>query len=378
MRQGPNPKRSRGRNNTSNNNSNNGNNGRRPNMPLRMQTFDSNGPDVRIRGSAFQVHEKYLQLARDASSSGDRIIAESYLQHAEHYYRIIAAVQEQQQQQNANDPSRRYRPEGGYGQDYRGQPGEDSNGEGGEEFGDEANDAPQLRGDGSYRQQPEQQNRSQNDGQYRTSEGPNRSQNDRSQNDRSQNDRPQNDRSQNEGQYRQDRDAQYRGQGENAYRRDSEGRQDTEGSDQPRVNEPRGRQQFDERPQAVQQDRSPQQERSQQERPPQNERSLQQERQPRERDYNRSDRPNGRRQYANSRSETIGNSNGAQANEPLVNGGTAESSPAIVAPEEFVLVAQQPAEIIPQAAEVKLPARRGRPRRERPVEATPEPVAEGG
>src|ERR1700733_7737526 len=106
MRQGPNPKRSRGRNN---NNNNNNNGGRRPNMPLRMQTFDSNGPDVRIRGSAFQVHEKYLQLARDASSSGDRIIAESYLQHAEHYYRIIAAAQEQAQQQQGGDPNRRPR-----------------------------------------------------------------------------------------------------------------------------------------------------------------------------------------------------------------------------------------------------------------------------
>src|SRR5271168_4826869 len=118
MRQGPNPKRSRGRNNNNNNNNNN-NGGRRPNLPLRMQTFDSNGPDVRIRGSAYQVHEKYLQLARDAASSGDRIIAESYFQHAEHYYRIIAAVQEQQ---NANnDQNRQYRPEGGYnGQDFRG------------------------------------------------------------------------------------------------------------------------------------------------------------------------------------------------------------------------------------------------------------------
>src|SRR5277367_2626256 len=120
MRQGPNPKRSRGRNNNNNNNSYSG--GRRPNVPLRMQTSDSNGPDVRIRGSAFQVHEKYLQLARDASSSGDRIIAENYLQHAEHYYRIIAAAQEQQQN---GDPNRRYRPEGGYGgQDYRG-PGDE-------------------------------------------------------------------------------------------------------------------------------------------------------------------------------------------------------------------------------------------------------------
>src|SRR6201991_5277932 len=93
MRQGPNPKRSRGRNNNNNNNG-----GRRPNVPLRMQTFDSNGPDVRIRGSAFQVHEKYLQLARDATSSGDRVMAENYLQHAEHYYRIVAATAAQQAQ----------------------------------------------------------------------------------------------------------------------------------------------------------------------------------------------------------------------------------------------------------------------------------------
>jgi hypothetical protein len=64
---------------------------RKHHLPLRLQTFDSNGPDVRIRGNAYQVHEKYLQLARDAQSSGDRVAAENYFQHAEHYYRIIAA-----------------------------------------------------------------------------------------------------------------------------------------------------------------------------------------------------------------------------------------------------------------------------------------------
>lgn len=64
---------------------------RKHHLPLRLQTFDSNGPDVRIRGNAYQVHEKYLQLARDAQSSGDRVAAENYYQHAEHYYRIIAA-----------------------------------------------------------------------------------------------------------------------------------------------------------------------------------------------------------------------------------------------------------------------------------------------
>jgi len=56
--------------------------------------FDSNGPDVRIRGTAHQVCEKYLTLARDAASAGDRIVAENYLQHAEHYQRIINSFED--------------------------------------------------------------------------------------------------------------------------------------------------------------------------------------------------------------------------------------------------------------------------------------------
>jgi len=67
---------------------NRGNSGRRGNQN-RSQVFDSNGPDVRIRGTAHQVTEKYLALAKDAAAAGDIIIAESYLQHAEHYQRII-------------------------------------------------------------------------------------------------------------------------------------------------------------------------------------------------------------------------------------------------------------------------------------------------
>lgn len=54
-----------------------------------MQVFDSNGPDVRIRGTAYQIHEKYMALAKDANGLGDLILAESYLQHAEHYQRLI-------------------------------------------------------------------------------------------------------------------------------------------------------------------------------------------------------------------------------------------------------------------------------------------------
>ena len=58
------------------------------------QNFDSNGPGVRIRGTADQVYEKYVSLARDANSGGDYILAENLLQHAEHYQRMIASENE--------------------------------------------------------------------------------------------------------------------------------------------------------------------------------------------------------------------------------------------------------------------------------------------
>lgn len=57
----------------------------------RSNSFDSNGPDVKVRGNANQVCEKYQSLARDATSTGDRVMAENYLQHAEHYQRIVNA-----------------------------------------------------------------------------------------------------------------------------------------------------------------------------------------------------------------------------------------------------------------------------------------------
>src|ERR671912_811007 len=59
------------------------------------RTYESNGPDVKIRGTAQHIADKYAQLARDAQSSGDHVAAENYFQHAEHYYRMIAAAQEQ-------------------------------------------------------------------------------------------------------------------------------------------------------------------------------------------------------------------------------------------------------------------------------------------
>jgi len=80
--------------------------------------YESNGPDVKIRGTASHVAEKYLQLARDAQSSGDPVAAENYYQHAEHYFRLIAAAQEQFRQsqpyyQQSSEP-RGNLPDDGY------------------------------------------------------------------------------------------------------------------------------------------------------------------------------------------------------------------------------------------------------------------------
>src|SRR6185295_14969564 len=78
-------RRSRGRNN------------RKGPNPL-TRSYESNGPDVKVRGTAAHVADKYMTLARDAQSSGDTVSAENYLQHAEHYYRIVMAAQAQFQQ----------------------------------------------------------------------------------------------------------------------------------------------------------------------------------------------------------------------------------------------------------------------------------------
>jgi len=84
MRNGQNKQRMRNRNNQN----------RRGQNPM-TRVYESNGPDIKIRGTASHIAEKYLQLARDARTSGDPVAAENYYQHAEHYFRLIAAAQEQ-------------------------------------------------------------------------------------------------------------------------------------------------------------------------------------------------------------------------------------------------------------------------------------------
>lgn len=126
MRNGQNKQRMRGRNNP-----------RKGQNPL-TRVYESNGPDVKIRGTASHVAEKYVQLARDAQSSGDPVAAENYYQHAEHYFRLIAAVQEQ------------FRPSQPFGRDNESRDYEDSDedfvepGMGGEPYNPQQQREPQA------------------------------------------------------------------------------------------------------------------------------------------------------------------------------------------------------------------------------------------
>src|SRR5690242_1821554 len=87
-----------------NNNNNRRARGRGPRKPHGMgggghnkgQGYDGGGQELRVRGNAYQVLEKYLQLARDAGSAGDRVAAENFLQHADHYYRVLSAMNDGQ------------------------------------------------------------------------------------------------------------------------------------------------------------------------------------------------------------------------------------------------------------------------------------------
>ncbi len=125
-------KRMRGRSHRSGGGGGNGGGGSSPrqyggNIPLnRNHVFDSSGPDLRIRGTAQQLFEKYLQLGRDATGSGDRVMAESYFQYAEHYFRILNAIN-QASQQNANQGNGQQH-QGGQGQQYNGHQRRDRDG----------------------------------------------------------------------------------------------------------------------------------------------------------------------------------------------------------------------------------------------------------
>jgi hypothetical protein len=140
------------------------------------RTLESTGPDVKIRGSASHIYEKYLQLSRDAHSSGDRVMAESYAQYAEHYFRLLRAMQPQIQPQFEQRFSQDY--------DY-----EDDESEGGEDGAE----AQAAAGEGEQPEIGEGQHRPRREGGY---------QGERHQGERHQGERPQGERApyQGEGQ----------------------------------------------------------------------------------------------------------------------------------------------------------------------------------
>jgi hypothetical protein len=164
-----NKNRSRGRSN--NNNNNNG--GRKHVNPL-SRNFESNGPDVKVRGNAAHIAEKYVQLARDAHASGDSVMAENYFQHAEHYFRIVSAAQPQGMQRTDQ-----------FGQEIEGD--DDENDDGGSNGGDGIEQHARLPEEQQFRQQGDRQQNDRQQGDRQQGQ-----QGDRQQNDR-QYDRPQRD-----------------------------------------------------------------------------------------------------------------------------------------------------------------------------------------
>jgi hypothetical protein len=152
-----NMKRMRGRNHRPNSGGSSGSGFRNQQngIPLnRNHVFDSSGPEMRVRGTAQQLYEKYQQLARDAFSNGDRVTGEAYYQHAEHYFRIISAIN---QAQGTPNPA----PNQQNGQSYQGNGQDRGNYQGnGQERGNYNNDRDynrrdQNNGDVSTEPQPE-------------------------------------------------------------------------------------------------------------------------------------------------------------------------------------------------------------------------------
>jgi len=105
MRQPQNAKRGRGRGRR-------GNGSAQPNVPNRNTSYESNGPDVKLRGNAQQLNEKYLALAHDAAAAGERITAEAYTQFADHYYRLHQAAVDAAEERKVQHAERQSRSGG--------------------------------------------------------------------------------------------------------------------------------------------------------------------------------------------------------------------------------------------------------------------------
>ena len=190
------------------------------------RAFDSNGPDgVKVRGAAQHIYEKYQQLARDASSSGDRVLAENYLQHAEHYFRVLRAMQPQRP---VGEIIGRDNFASGYDIDF-----EDEAGQGADEPGEaEADGGQERQGDRPWQRDDRQRDDRPRDDRQQgdRAQGEYRQRDDRQRDDRSRDDRPRDDRARDDRDFRQQGD---RGQGE--YRQ-----QGDRGDYRPREDRPQG------------------------------------------------------------------------------------------------------------------------------------------
>lgn len=168
-------KRQRGRNR--------GGGGNKPQQHNANRAFDSNGPEgVKVRGAAQSVFEKYQQLARDAAQGGDRVLAENHLQHAEHYLRVLRAIQPNRP---VADIVGRDQFSSGFDIDFEAEP---------EEVPEAEAEAPAAEGEGGEERQREERPRFDRD----------RQRDDRQRDDRQRDDRPRDDR-QRDGQPREDR-----------------------------------------------------------------------------------------------------------------------------------------------------------------------------
>ena len=122
--------------------------GRKPGGNQQNRSFESNGPDVKIRGNASTIYEKYLQIARDASSSGDRVMAENYYQHAEHYFRIVQANQPKRDDNRQDGGQQNDQNQGAQNQGGQSQGGQNQGSDNQADAQEDRNDRSRGRGRG--------------------------------------------------------------------------------------------------------------------------------------------------------------------------------------------------------------------------------------
>jgi len=251
-------KRQRGRNRGGGGGSGGGGGGK-PQAHNANRAFDSNGPDgVKVRGNPQHVFEKYQQLARDANAAGDRVLGENYLQHAEHYFRLLRAIQPNRpaseiigRDQFASGYDIDFEDEGGQAQaiaadEAAAESGPREDTEAGEQNRDQNRDRPRDRGEWQARDdRPRDRDRAEGGSRdrWRERDGAgnrdrNRNRDDRPRDDRPRDDRPRDDRPRAEGSDRPER--QDRDRSERPERNDRPERAEREDRDPLAVVQPQG------------------------------------------------------------------------------------------------------------------------------------------